>query len=191
MTTSQNVSFVGPSPQQLLLQGPDLLIQQQQLERKQNLIDALRQQSLQQIDGGRGNISWTQGLAKLANAWAAGSMQKKNDALAKGVYQAMRDRQNTMFGLGPNGQRPPTQQPYTQSAPAPAASMPAPPTQTDPTFSQAFDAPTQQALMNNQPLPPMPAPQQAQALCPHKAVGRSHLCRNSSHNRAAEATPCR
>jgi len=79
--------------------SPDLAVQQQQVQRQQDLIDALRGQSLQPIDGGRGAISWTQGAAKLADALAARVMQKRNDKQSVAMSQAMASRLGPMFGM--------------------------------------------------------------------------------------------
>ena len=55
MATKQNVSFGQPTA---LMQytAPDLIVEQQQIARRQALIDVLREQGLQPIDGGRGAI---------------------------------------------------------------------------------------------------------------------------------------
>lgn len=177
MSTKQDVSYgQAPSPQQLLLQGPDLIIQQQQLQRKQALIDALRAQSLEQIDGGRGRISWTQGLAKLANAWVASSMQKKNDKAAAGIYQGMGARQNAMFGIGANGPGATQMQPQ-QAMPQQPQPMPAPPTQTitpvDPDVALNAPMATPQPQQAPQQQAPQQPPMQPQQGYPMSLSGNS------------------
>ena len=156
MATKQEVGFGQPTA---LMQytAPDLIVEQQQIARRQALIDVLREQGLQPIDGGRGAISWTQGLAKVLGTWAAGRMQKKNDARSVMVSKGLSNAIAPQFGLpqiwGPDGNRiaanpaPIPMQP--QSAPPP----PAPP---QPSFDQAFSPDTALALQQGQPLPPMP-----------------------------------
>jgi len=60
-------------------------IAEQQAQRQQQLADTLRQQSLQPIEVRSGNISWTQGLAQLAQAIAANHL---NRSAMAGQYQA-------------------------------------------------------------------------------------------------------
>jgi len=153
MATKQDVSFA--SPQAIL--APDLTVQQAQQERQQALIDALKSQALQQIDGGRGAISWTQGLAKLADALAARTMQKRVDKKAVLLNQSYADRMRPMFGLPPIGQ----QQQGSSAGPIDpgmSAGM-SQPTQ----FDQAF-APETQAMAGASPPPVAPAMQEAAPL---------------------------
>ncbi len=109
MSTSNGpIGFGNPAN----LIAPDLTVQQAQIQRQQDLIDALRQQSMQQVDGGRGAISWTQGLAKVADALASRSMQKRNDQRAVTLNQAIAQRMRPMFGArgepgGITGEAPP------------------------------------------------------------------------------------
>ena len=87
----QNVSFM--SPQAMI--APDLSVQQQQQQRQSDLAAALRQMSFDPIDAGKGNIAWTQGAAKLAQALAGIVVQKRADKQQINLNQAMQDR---MFG---------------------------------------------------------------------------------------------
>ena len=152
MATKQNVSFGQPTA---LMQytAPDLIVEQQQIARRQALIDVLREQGLQPIDGGRGAISWTQGLAKLLGTWAAGSMQKKNDARSVMVNKGLSNAIAPQFGLprvwGPDGSR-------VATNPAPMPMQPQTAAAPQPSFDQAFSPDTAQALQQGQPLPPMP-----------------------------------
>lgn len=95
----QSVNFFSPEA----MIAPDVAVQQLQLQRQQALIDALRQQSMQPIDPGRGSISWTQGLAKLADALVGRSMQKSNDAKSVALGQALMGRMGSMFGAPSSG----------------------------------------------------------------------------------------
>ena len=81
-----NVNFSGPlgnsqgflSPQALI--APDQAVEQQQVQRQSELAAALRQMSMEPIDASNGgNISWTQGMAKLAQAIAGGFVQRSAD----------------------------------------------------------------------------------------------------------------
>ena len=70
MPAVQTVNFLSPVDQ------VQAQIQQQQAARQQALADALRQSSLQGIPVNQGPISWTQGLAKLAEAIAANHVNR-------------------------------------------------------------------------------------------------------------------
>lgn len=55
-------------------------IDAQQIARQQELADALRQRSIEPIQVQSGNISWTQGLAQLAQVLAANHLQRQANA---------------------------------------------------------------------------------------------------------------
>lgn len=105
----QNVGFM--SPQAIL--APDLSVEQQQIQRQQALAQALRQQALSPTDGGRGPISWTQGVERLFNAFAARGMTKQADKQQAALNQAMAGRMGSMFG---SYQAPQVASPQSQSA---------------------------------------------------------------------------
>jgi hypothetical protein len=99
----QNVSFVNP-----LDPGgaAAMAVQQQQIQRQQAIAQALQQQSMQDTPGNGGAVSWTQGLARMAQALAANKIYKdtgkQNVDLATKQGQAMQ----RMFGLGGQPQAP-------------------------------------------------------------------------------------
>jgi|GEM_PF-3581606 len=77
-------------------------IAEQQAQRQQQLADTLRQQSLQPIHVDSGNISWSQGLAQLAQGIAANHINRR--AMA-GQYQAATQAANAqMQAATPRGQ---------------------------------------------------------------------------------------
>jgi hypothetical protein len=123
-TNIQNVSFM--SPQALL--APDLSVEQQQVQRQMNLAAALREQAMGSIDNpGGGNISWTQGAAKLAQALAGMVVQKRADKKQMGLNQQFAGRMGSMFGqTGGGGQAsgggPPP--PSSIAPPAPTINVP-------------------------------------------------------------------
>jgi hypothetical protein len=80
--------------------APDIAVQQQQLAREQALADALRRQSLEPADAGGGRVSWTQGLAKLAQAYTARTNQKDIDAKQIDVARQQAAALRGMFGAG-------------------------------------------------------------------------------------------
>lgn len=122
MAQKQDISFANPTA----LIAPDLSSQQAALDRQRQLADALRSESLQQIDPGRGAISWTQGLAKLAQALASRSLYKKADAQQTGLNQAYAQALMQRMGGG-------VPAPGPSGSPAPGAEGAAsPPTQVAP-----------------------------------------------------------
>lgn len=147
MATKQDVSFGNPAT----LIAPDLAVAQQQIARKQAIIDAMRSQSLSPIDAGRGSVSWTQGLAKMLDAYAANSMQKRNDAQAIDINRQYASRLAPMFGgsaPAPSGPNPyaPTPAPSPSPSPQPPTAdngpLPAmPPVNPSPAASSPQDAP--------------------------------------------------
>jgi chitodextrinase len=77
-TNIRNVSFVNPLDP---AGSAALQVQQQQIQRQQAIAQALQQQSMQEDKVEPGSrVSWTQGLAKLAQALAARDTYKKTDA---------------------------------------------------------------------------------------------------------------
>ena len=98
----QNVSFASPAS----LVVPDAAAQQAQIQRNQMLAEALRQQSLQDTQAGRGAVSWTQGLSRLADALVAKKLNKKVDAQNTALAQQYATGLRQMFGGGaPGGQQ--------------------------------------------------------------------------------------
>lgn len=120
---------------------PTLQTQQAQLDRQQALAAQLRSSSFQDSPSNGGRVSWTQGLARLADALVGKSLQKKADTAQSdlaGKYGAALGR---MFGGGqPQGAAPIDAAP---DAPAQLLALPA----TD----QSIDIPPQ-------PQPPAAAP---------------------------------
>ena len=174
-TNIQNVSFT--SPQALL--APDLSVEQQQAQRQSDLAAALRQMSLEPIDAGKGNIAWTQGAAKLAQALAGAITQRRADKQQMNLNQAFAGRMGSMFGTaGGGGQAsggggapspPPSISPPQSASPAPpmTPSVLQPPPmrpQVDPLAALPdpnAPMPEQGAPMPQQaPMPPQPMPQQ-------------------------------
>jgi hypothetical protein len=127
----QNVSFMSPNAAALF---PDIAAQEQALARRQAFVDALRQQGQEDINPNGGAISWTQGLAKMLSAYAAGRGQRKVDQEQLKLAQALRGQTAPLFGLnGQDAQAPgpaPASPPANQASPAPAQQ---PPGYTNPT----------------------------------------------------------
>jgi hypothetical protein len=73
------------------------IVQQQDIARQQALADALRQQSLSPIEAGRGAVSWTQGVAKLAQALAGASIQNRTNAREWDLATSAMNAQRAMF----------------------------------------------------------------------------------------------
>jgi hypothetical protein len=76
MASTQPVSFTSP--------GFDYSADVASIDRKRKLAEALQAQSFQPIQAATANgiqtpVSWTQGLAKLAEAWASGKQEKAAD----------------------------------------------------------------------------------------------------------------
>ena len=115
---TQNVNFWA-NPAAAL--SPDLVVQQQQIDRQNQMVAYLRQQALEPIDPGKGSISWTQGMAKLAQALAGGISQRGVDKRQNALNYAMANQVRQANGLAPlpmPGQKP--QKPQMQQ-PAPTA----------------------------------------------------------------------
>lgn len=169
MATKQDVSFGNPTA----IIAPDLAVAQEQLARKQQLIDALKSQGLQPIDGGRGGISWTQGLAKLLGTYAATRMQKANDAQSVALNRQYADRMGSLFGMQPRFASADPSQPAPQAAPMAA---PAPDASQQSAFNQAFSPDAMSAIQGGQTPPPVqPAsapPQAAPSPQPPMAAGQ-------------------
>lgn len=104
----QTVSF--SSPQALI--APDLAAQQQQYARRVALANALRGQALQDTNPGRGSVSWTQGLARMLDAWAANDEYKKSDKMLGSMAQQYARALGAQFGVQQPQQ--PTPQPMVQ-----------------------------------------------------------------------------
>jgi hypothetical protein len=100
-TNIRNVSFVNPLDP---AGSAALQVQQQQIQRQQAIAQALQQQSMQEDKVEPGSrVSWTQGLAKLAQALAARDTYKKTDAQQVDLATKQGQAMQSMFGLGPKG----------------------------------------------------------------------------------------
>lgn len=112
-------SFTSPAA----IIAPDILAQQQQIARQQALAQALREQSLQDNQGNGGRVSWTQGLARLADAWASKKLNAKADAATTDVARQYAAGLRGLFGGGSspsnNPGTPMSADSNTQPAPAP------------------------------------------------------------------------
>jgi hypothetical protein len=92
----QSVSFVNPLDP--IASG----IQQQEIARQQALADRLREESLQDTQVAPGSsISWTQGLARLADALVANKINRKNMAAQYDLGTQAQNAQRGMHGLPP------------------------------------------------------------------------------------------
>lgn len=153
-----------PLAQALLAsQAPDYITDQMKAQRAYALGQALQSQALEPINGNGGSISWTQGLAKIANALIGASSNRRGDRLTLASEQALGSAVPGMFGLGgpqmPQGAPTGVQgSPMPQSAPnAPVVHPSGPVTPGDePLPSSSPVAPPQAA-----PQPPSAPPQQA------------------------------
>lgn len=116
----QTVSFA--SPQAIL--APNLAVQQQQYERQMALANALRSQALTDTNPGRGSVSWTQGLSRLANALLANSEYKKADTQLGSMAQNYAAAIRGEFGGSPSL----STSPMTAPSSAPAQSSASTPT---------------------------------------------------------------
>jgi hypothetical protein len=139
----QQVSFQDPR----LLYAPDSVVQQQQIQRQQQLADALRAQSQADMPAAPGShVSWTQGAAKVVAALLAKQQYKKidqgNTALAQQYAAALRGQ----FGGG------------RAQPPAPTQSQPAPETLALPATGQNINipAPNQPPQADAGPAPALP-----------------------------------
>jgi hypothetical protein len=94
-----NVS-TGPGFNPALLVDPDIQTQQAQIQRQYALAQALREQGMQDTPGNGGSISWTQGLARLADAWASRKLNQKADAQQSDVGRRYAGAMRGMFGMG-------------------------------------------------------------------------------------------
>lgn len=110
----QNVSF---SPMTAV--APDLQVQQAQIQRQQALAQQLREMSMQDSPSNGGAVSWTQGLARVAQALRASKLQKSADARQTDLGRQQGAVLRSMFGMG---------SPATgaSAADAPASDPPAP-----------------------------------------------------------------
>ena len=137
--------------------APDLLAQQIQLQRRQQIIDMLRQQASdpiqsQTVQGGPGSpniavpVSGFQALAKVLQGGASGYMQQNADKQSQALYQAMGSRFAQALGGGGN------------PAPVLSGSQPTPPGISPSSAAMFGTEPSQ----DPQPQPDLqPAPQSA------------------------------
>ncbi len=157
-----------------VLVAPDYQVQLERAQRTRALAAALQQQALADTPGNGGSVSWTQGLARIADALVAGSANRRADKMQIGANQAYAAGMARLFGMpSPQGAQtaqgapPPAQgaamPPMPPQAPQQAQAQPSAPFvpgapvpsgQADPLAVQP-DAPPQAA-----PQPPMQAPQQ-------------------------------
>lgn len=157
-----NVSRPGLDPSVIV--APDYQVQIQQAERQRALAAALRQQALEDTNPGKGSISWTQGLARIADALSANALTKRADKTQVGANRAYAAGMQKLFGGGQ-----PASGDIVASQPAPTT-VPAAAAQAgmDPRLLQqqgATGSPVPQAQPSQQPtdpLAPLPdAPPQA------------------------------
>ena len=169
-TYVQPVSF---SAQSLL--APDIAVQQQQAQRQSDLAAALRQMSLEPIDAGKGNIAWTQGAAKLAQALAGRIVQNRADKQQLTLAQAMAARFNGSKAYGYSDPPPAIGPQHTPAPPPSPISLPTAGTGLPPTNLRvsASTPPTQLGGasvrpdgLGNPPQPQFPLPAQPDRLAP-------------------------
>jgi hypothetical protein len=98
-----------------VLVSPDYQVQMQRAQRQAALASALRSQSLADTPGNGGSVSWTQGVARLADALAANISNKRSEKTQTKANQAYAAGMARMFGLN------------TPQQPNPAAPMSAAP----------------------------------------------------------------
>lgn len=147
------VSFMQPGA----ILAPDLSVEQAKLQRQYELAQALRQMSLEQVDGGRGPVSWTQGAAKIAQALAGRNLVRRADDKQLAVNQAYASRLGSMFG-GQSKGGDPTSTPSQASDPsAPLSNIPHPIQSVDPDAAASTSSPAPSAppaaQAGNQPGP--------------------------------------
>ena len=95
-TNIKNVSFSDP------LDPIASAIQQEQIARQQQLADTLRQQSFQENEVAPGSsVSWTQGVARLAEALAANRLTRRNMAAQYDLGTQAQNAQRAIHGLPP------------------------------------------------------------------------------------------
>jgi hypothetical protein len=138
-----------------VLVSPDYQVQMQRAQRQAALASALRSQSLADTPGNGGSVSWTQGVARLADALAANISNKRSEKTQTKANQAYAAGMARMFGLN------------TPQQPNPAAPMSAAPQMPQGAPPQAPAGPPADPLA---PLPDAPpqaaAPQPAQSQQP-------------------------
>ena len=160
MATKQDIGFSNPA----MLIAPDIAVQQQQLDRQRAIAAALQQQSLEPIDGGRGAISWTQGLAKIAQALGARAANKRADVKQADLARQYATALRAQFGGGGGPASTPTGQVFgggpnadgSMSLAGPSASQPvSAPADTGQASQMPQTAPAaaQQAAQPQQPSP--------------------------------------
>ena len=71
-----------------VLVAPDYQTQMLQAQRRLEMAQALQQQALQDTPGNGGSVSWTQGLARLADALVGASIARKSYKQMQGANQA-------------------------------------------------------------------------------------------------------
>ena len=107
------------NPMQMAAVDPEYQAQQAQAQRNYALAQAMRQQSMEDSTApGGGRVSWTQGVARLAQALSANVLNSRADKQSIAFGRALGTAVNGNFGIAPTGN------------PAPANSRPnAPPPQ--------------------------------------------------------------
>ena len=137
---------------------PSLQVTQQQIQRQTELANALRQMSFDPIDASNGgNISWTQGMAKIAQAIAGRVVQNRAD---KQQIQLNKDYQTGLQGSGLYGS-------YTKpggGGPASGGGGQSPPPASIAPPAPVMNVPDDPNAAPNGPpqAPPPPMPQQGQ-----------------------------
>lgn len=97
MASTQPVSFTSP--------GFDYSADVASIDRKRKLAEALQAQSFQPIQAANANgiqtpVSWTQGLAKLAEAWASGRQEKAADKEQRELAERSQNDYKNMLTSG-------------------------------------------------------------------------------------------
>jgi hypothetical protein len=97
MASTQPVSFTSP--------GFDYSADVASIDRKRKLAEALQAQSFQPIQAATANgiqtpVSWTQGLAKLAEAWASGRQEKAADKEQRELAERSQNDYKNMLTSG-------------------------------------------------------------------------------------------
>lgn len=157
----RNVSFVNPLDP---AGAAAMQIQQQEIQRRQALAQALQEQSMQQERVAPGSrISWTQGLAKLAQALAAKSVIKDTNKQSVDLATKQGEALQRAFGLNP------TQTAPQQSVPQGVVQNTAP---------QLAPQAQAGAQVNPMPADSMSVPPQAPAPAPQPTSGPMNLSGN-------------
>jgi len=133
---------------------PDAAVQQAQLQRNYQLAQALREQAMDTSVPQKGTMSWTQGLAKIAQALTARQLLKRADQQATGLGQKYAGAIRGMFGASPGAASNVSRGTYGSGGVEDDGSAPAP----TPTDTQALAAAVRGNSVPQQPAAGTPAP---------------------------------